>query len=130
MADPNVVIPEFSSGLSDWSGMLLDYAILDALVVGNLVRIQVEERPDSSASGWTNTPYLRITDVEGDQLSGVIDDPYRSEDDLGLPNGAVVQFRRPSVIEIPTDWEGNKNLAEIAVRTGEARMTGLLGPEA
>lgn len=120
-------IPTHDDGLSDWSGWLLDPAILQALSPGHVVRIQIQQFEDYS-KGWIVSPYARITGVDGDELTGVIDDPYRSSDEPEVSNGDIVRFRRRSVIEIPTDWEGNEDLEAIAVRTGEGRMTGLLPP--
>ena len=120
-------IPTHDSGLSDWSGYLLDPAILQALTVGNVVRIQIQQFEDYSR-GWTVSPYARITEVDGDDLAGVIADPYRTSDEPEVSNGDIVHFVRKSVIEIPTDWEGNEDLEGLAVRTGGGRMTGILPP--
>lgn len=125
--EPQWKIPTHRSGLSDWSGMLLDTEILDLLTVGHVVRIQIQQFEDVGR-GWTVSPYVRITDARGDDLSGVVDDPYRDSDEPEVSNGVDVRFSRRSVIEIPTDWEGNEDLEAAAVRTGESRMSGLLPP--
>jgi hypothetical protein len=112
----------------DWAGRQLEPGIRHLVGVGNIVRIQVTEagEPDT---GWADTPYLRITDRDGDTLTGVVDDPYRS-DYSHLNNGDVLEFDRANVTEIPLTWTGNEELAPEATNTGVVReVTGYIDPE-
>lgn len=107
----------------DWAGRQLHLDIRRLVGVGHIVRVQV------SGAGWGDTPYLRVTGQDGDLLTGVVDDPYRSEHSA-LDNGAVIEFDRADVTEIPLDWPENAALAPEATYTGTGRdVTGWLDPQ-
>lgn len=76
-----------------------------------------------------DTPYLKIVEVDGDRLTGEVDDPYRS-DHSWMKNGSMVEFDRSAVTEIPLQWDGNEKLAEQAEFTGLGRqVTGSIDPD-
>lgn len=107
----------------DWGGRQLEPQIRSRITVGNIVRVQAEQDPQL---GWVETPYLRVADVDGDALTGVVDDPYRGADHE-LLNGDTISFERLDVMEIPTDWDGNEGLLPHVEYTGLVRdITGML----
>ncbi|MFI6423427.1 hypothetical protein [Promicromonospora sp. NPDC050880] len=112
----------------DWSGGQLHPGIRQHVTVGNVVRVQVSGNGDP-ATGWSDTPYVRVTAQDGDRLAGVVDDPYRSEYSA-LDNDTVLEFDRADVTEIPLDWPGNEALEPRAERTGLRReITGYVEPD-
>ena len=112
----------------DWSGGQLDAGIRQHVAVGNIVRVQVSEN-GSPETGWSDTPYVRVTAQDGDRLTGVVDDPYRSQYSA-LENGTELGFDRADVTEIPLDWDENEDLAPRATHTGRGReITGYIEPD-
>ncbi|GAA2239821.1 hypothetical protein GCM10010413_46910 [Promicromonospora sukumoe] len=117
-----------SEDVYDWSGGQLHPEIRQLVTVGNVVRVQVSEN-GSAETGWSDTPYLRVTLQDGDRLTGVVDDPYRSQYSA-LDNGTVIEFDRADVTEIPLDWTENEALAPSATHTGRGReITGYIAPD-
>ncbi|MGW2094563.1 hypothetical protein [Promicromonospora sukumoe] len=112
----------------DWSGGQLDPEVRRHVAVGNVVRVQVSENGDAS-TGWSDTPYVRVTEQDGDRLTGVVDDPYRSQYSA-LDNGTVIEFDRADFTEIPLDWPENEALAPSTTHTGRGReITGYIEPD-
>ncbi|MFD7022918.1 hypothetical protein [Promicromonospora sukumoe] len=117
-----------SEDVYDWAGGQLHPEIRQLVAVGNVVRVQVSENGDPS-TGWSDTPYLRVTEQDGDRLTGIVDDPYRSQYSA-LENGTVIEFDRADVTEIPLDWPENEALAPRATHTGRGReITGYIEPD-
>jgi hypothetical protein len=128
MGDGYRVVRPRPEDVYDWAGNQLDPGIRRLVGVGSVVRVQVMESGDPEG-GWVDTPYLRVTGQDGDRLTGVVDDPYRSESSA-LSDGEVIEFDRVDVMEIPLDWPGNEALAPAATHTGTSReVTGYLDPE-
>lgn len=124
--------------INDWSGHQLDPEIRRSIGPGNIVRIQIQATspdgapaaPSDPVDAWhSDTPYLKIVEVDGDRLTGEVDDPYRS-DYSWMKNGRIIEFDRSAVTEIPLQWDGNEKLAEQAELTGLARqITGAIDPD-
>lgn len=124
--------------INDWSGQQLDPKIRQSIGPGNIVRIQIQatspdgapSAPSDPVDAWHgDTPYLKIVEVDGDRLTGEVDDPYRS-DYTWMKNGRIIEFDRSAVTEIPLQWDGNEKLAEQAEFTGLGRqVTGAIDPD-
>jgi hypothetical protein len=128
MDDGYQVFRPRSEDVYDWAGRQLDPDIRRLIGVGNVVRVQVSATRDLQPE-WVDTPYVRVTSQAGDHLTGVVDDPYRS-DYSPMSNGQVIEFDRADVMEIPLDWPENEALAPKATYTGSGReITGMLDPE-
>ncbi len=114
--------------ICDWAGGQLHPEVRHHVAVGNVVRVQLSEG-GSPGAGWSDTPYLRVTEQDGDRLTGVGDDPHRSQYSA-LDNGTVIEFDRADVTEIPLDWPDNEALAPKAIHTGRGRQTtGYIEPD-
>ncbi|MFD6448572.1 hypothetical protein ACFWEJ_25955 [Promicromonospora sp. NPDC060204] len=117
-----------SEDIYDWSGGQLHPEIRQHVGVGNVVRVQVSEN-GSADTGWSDTPYVLVTGQGGDRLTGIVDDPYRSQYSA-LDNGTVIEFDRADCTEIPLDWPENEALAPRATHTGQGReITGYIEPD-
>jgi hypothetical protein len=98
---------------TNWQGRPIDRSARAAVTVDNQVRVQIVCTPDKGSS-YSCSMYFRVLEVAGDQLVGVCADPYYGEDpSFPFQNGDRLEFERKSIIEIPTDWASNGNLAEL-----------------
>lgn len=53
--------------VTDWSGNVLNTQARKELIVGDIVRVSIDLRP----------MYIKICQIQGNHLTGVVDDPYR-----------------------------------------------------
>ncbi|WP_328531520.1 hypothetical protein OG984_10450 [Nocardioides sp. NBC_00368] len=137
MTDEFEVFQPRPEEINDWSGQQLDPKIRQSIGLGNIVRIQIQATspdgapatPSDPVDAWHgDTPYLKIVEVDGDRLTGEVDDPYRSGHSW-MKNGRMIEFDRWAVTEIPLQWDGNEKLAEQAEFTGLGRqVTGSIDP--
>lgn len=110
-----------SRTLTDWHGKVLRPEARDLVGVGNIVRVVVKH-----PNLYAEAIYLRIVEVVGDNLKGVVLSTYRSQEEY-VKDGEIIEFKRKHITEIP-DGDGfpeNNNLGLDEYRTKESLMTGV-----
>lgn len=89
--------------ITDWNGVFLDNSILDYVIPGTELRIQLKQNGYENGTSW----YVHILEVNSDYLYGELLDYYKLEgltDNSNLKAGFILKFNKKSIIEIPLVW--------------------------
>ncbi|KAL2039015.1 hypothetical protein N7G274_008064 [Stereocaulon virgatum] len=97
---PRALKPLPMDEATDWSGHILPRQMANYLCIGCIVRIVIQNPTKCSEA-----IYFKITKIKDGTYWGIAQDTYRLSDQVGLPEGTQMTFRKGNINEIPLDWQ-------------------------
>jgi hypothetical protein len=85
---------------TDWSGHILPRQMANYLCIDCIVRVVIQNPNECSEA-----IYFKITKIKDGTYWGIARDIHRLSDQVGLPDGTQMTFRRRAINEIPLDWQ-------------------------
>lgn len=105
-----------SPHIRSWHGEKFKPEVRALVGINCLVRVAHAYAKDGRVRNHAcpSSTYFRVTQVDGDWLCGVVEDPYYGyADDAVLCNYTCsLWFPRDSICEIPMNWDGNEAIQE------------------